>query len=113
GLGPAVGGVLVQADSWRLTFLVNVPIGVLAIALSGRKLIESRAPGRRRMPDMKGAGIFALAIALLTFAIVEGPTEGWTSAVVLISAAGALGLGFTFTRRNRSHRSPVFDPELF
>src|SRR3954469_14808659 len=52
GLGPAVGGILVEADSWRLTFLVNLPIGLLALALSGRQLIESRAPGRRRMPDL-------------------------------------------------------------
>src|SRR4051794_12069649 len=112
GLGPAVGGVLVELDSWRLTFLVNVPIGLLAIVLTGRKLIESRAPGRRRMPDMAGAGIFALAIALLTFGIVEGPTEGWTSAIVLVPAGASVALALVFARRCRWHRAPVFDPEL-
>ena len=112
GLGPAVGGVLVQIEGWRLAFLVNIPIGLVAIALIGRHLIESRAPGRRRMPDLAGAGIFALAIALLTFAIVEGPTEGWSSPLVLIPALLSLAFGFVFARRCSRHRAPVFDPEL-
>ena len=55
--------------------------------MTGRHLIESRAPGRRRMPDLKGAWLFALGVGLLTFAIVEGPTEGWESAIVLVPAA--------------------------
>src|SRR3954449_10280320 len=112
GLGPAVGGILVEADSWRLTFLVNLPIGLLAFALSGRQLIESRAPGRRRMPDLAGAGIFALTIALFTFAIVEGPTEGWASAIVLVPAGTSIALAVVFARRCAWHRAPVFDPEL-
>ena len=112
GLGPAVGGILVQLESWRLAFLVNVPIGLVAVALTGRHLIESRAPGRRRMPDLAGAAMFAASIALLTFAIVQGPTEGWESAIVLIPAFASLVLGFVFARRCTWHRSPVFDPEL-
>ena len=112
GLGPAVGGVLVQADSWRLTFLVNAPIGMIAMVLTGRKLIESRAPGRRRMPDLRGAWIFALTIALLTFAIVEGPSKGWSSPLVVGAAGASVVLAMVFARRNRSHVSPVFDPEL-
>ena len=112
GLGPAVGGILVQLDGWRLAFLVNIPIGLVAVALTGRHLIESRAPGRRRMPDVAGAAIFALAIALLTFAIVEGPTEGWGSPLVLVPAALSFVSGFVFVRRCSWHRAPVFDPEL-
>ena len=112
GLGPAVGGLLVEASSWRLTFLVNLPVGVLAVVLTGRHLIESRAPGRRRMPDMKGAGIFALTIALLTFAIVEGPTEGWETAMVIVPAGLSIALGFAFVRRCKRHPAPVFDPDL-
>ena len=112
GLGPAVGGVLVQASSWRLTFLVNLPVGLIAIALTGRHLIESRAPGRRRMPDIKGAAIFALSIALFTFGIVEGPTEGWDSPLVLVPAGLAVVLGYVFARRSKKHPAPVFDPDL-
>jgi MFS family permease len=95
----------VQLDSWRLAFLVNVPVGLIAVALTGRHLIESRAPGRRRMPDLAGAGIFALAIALLTFAIVEGPTEGWGSPIVLVPAGLSIALGAVFARRCKWHRT--------
>src|SRR3954468_12662917 len=112
GLGPAVGGVLVDLSSWRLTFLVNLPIGLLAIALSSRRLVESRAPGRRLMPDLRGAAIFALAIALLTFGIVEGPTKGWDAPIVLVPAGVSIGLLWAFWRRCKVHPAPVFDPAL-
>ena len=112
GLGPAVGGVLIEVANWRLTFLVNLPIGLVAIVLAGRRLVESRAPGRRTMPDLAGAGLFALAIALLTFAIVEGPDQGWTSALVLVPAGAAVVLGLVFARRCTWHPSPVFDIDL-
>ena len=55
GLGPRLGGVLVQAGGWRLAFLVNLPIGIVALMLSKRALVESRAPGRRTVPDLFGA----------------------------------------------------------
>ncbi len=112
GLGPAVGGLLVELQSWRLTFLVNLPIGLIAIYLAGRRLVESRAPGRRTMPDLAGAALLALSIALLTFAIVEGPTEGWTSAIVLVSAGASVIVGLVFARRCTWHPSPVFDVQL-
>src|SRR6266568_5181574 len=63
GLGPSLGGLLVAAANWRLVFLVNLPIGAVAIVLARRQLVESRAPGRRRLPDLLGALLFALAIA--------------------------------------------------
>ena len=56
GLGPSLGGLLVAVDDWRLVFLVNLPIGVAAVVLARRQLVESRAPGRRRMPDLLGRG---------------------------------------------------------
>ena len=59
GFGPSLGGLLVAAANWRLVFLVNLPIGVAAILLARRQLVESRAPGRRRMPDLPGALLFA------------------------------------------------------
>ncbi len=64
------------------------------------------------MPDIAGAGLFALAIALLTFAIVEGPDQGWTSAIVLVPAAASVLVGVLFWRRCTWHPSPVFDLDL-
>ena len=83
GLGPSLGGLLVAAGSWRLVFLVNLPIGVAAIVLTRRHLVESRAPGRRRMPDLMGALVLALAIAALVLGVVKGDEWGWLSGRVL------------------------------
>jgi MFS family permease len=113
GVGPSVGGVLVSAADWRLVFLVNLPIGVIGIVLASRALIESRAPGRRRIPDMFGALMLAAVIAALTLAIVQGNAWGWTSARVLALFAAMLVLGAAFVWRCSWHRLPVLDLALF
>jgi len=55
GVGPPVGGALVELGGWRWAFLVNVPFGVVALVAGHRQLVESRAPGRRSLPDLRGA----------------------------------------------------------
>ncbi len=113
GIGPSLGGFLVSLDSWRLVFLVNLPIGVAAYLLSSRHLVESREPGRRRVPDLPGAIVFAVAIAALVLAVVQGEEWGWTSPEILASFAVAAGLGAYFVRRCTWHRAPIVDLALF
>ena len=86
-LGPVVGGALVQWSSWRAVFFVNVPIGIVAIALTALYVPESRAAHPRRL-DPVGQLLIIVALASLTFAIIEGPKSGWTSAQTL----GVFGL---------------------
>ena len=112
GLGPSLGGLLVAAASWRLVFLVNVPIGVAAALLARRRLAESRAPGRRRVPDLPGTLLFALAIAALVLGIVKGQEWGWGSARIIGSLAAALAFGAVVAWRSARHRSPVIDLSL-
>jgi NTE family protein len=109
GIGPSLGGVLVTASDWRLVFLVNVPIGIAAIVLARRHIVESRAPGRRRMPDLPGAMLFAAAVALLVLAVVQGEEWGWLSLRTLGGAGAALALGAVFAWRCTWHRSPILD----
>jgi NTE family protein len=109
GVGPSLGGVLISISNWRLVFLVNVPIGVAAYVLGRRRLVESRAPGRRRMPDLLGALLFAAAIGALVLGVVKGEDWGWASARVLGSFAAALVLGAVFAQRCARHRSPIVD----
>jgi NTE family protein len=112
GIGPTIGGVLVDAYNWRLVFLINLPIGVLARYLAGRQLVESRAPGRRELPDLTGALVLAASVCALALAIAQGPVWGWTSVGVLAAAIAAGLGGFVFARRCLTHPAPVLDLEL-
>lgn len=112
GLGPSLGGVLVAISDWRLVFLVNLPIGIAAVLLARRRLVESRAPGRRRVPDLLGAVVFALAIAALVLAVVKGQEWGWGSPRIIGSFLAAVLLGAVFIWRCSWHRSPIVDLSL-
>ena len=112
GLGPSLGGLLVTAANWRLVFLVNLPIGVAAIVLARRHLVESRAPGRRRLPDLLGALLFALAIAALVLGVVKGSEWEWGSPRIVGAFAAAAVLGGAFVWRCTWHRSPIIELQL-
>lgn len=112
GLGPSLGGLLVAADNWRLVFLVNLPIGGAAIVLARRQLVESRAPGRRQLPDLPGAALFGIAVAALVLGVVKGQEWGWGSPRIIGSFAVAVVLGAVFVRRCTWHRSPIVDLTL-
>ncbi|HTY73887.1 MAG TPA: DHA2 family efflux MFS transporter permease subunit [Actinomycetes bacterium] len=112
GLGPPVGGALVEAGGWRWAFLVNVPVGLAATWAGRSLLVESRAPGRRRRPDLRGAVLSALALGLLTLGLVKSGDWGWGSAQVwacLLASAAFFG-GFVLSSRN--HPTPLLDPTL-
>jgi EmrB/QacA subfamily drug resistance transporter len=81
-LGPVVGGLLVDTFSWRAVFLVNVPIGILAIVLTALFVPESRADRPRRV-DPVGQLLVIVALASVVYAIIEAPSAGWLSAQTL------------------------------
>jgi EmrB/QacA subfamily drug resistance transporter len=112
GLGPPVGGLLIEIGDWRWAFLINLPVGLLALLAARRQLVESRAPGRRTVPDLRGASLFALALALLTTAIVQGNDWGWASAGVLACVLGSALALAAFVWSSRHHRSPLLDVAL-
>jgi NTE family protein len=112
GIGPPLGGLLITASSWRLVFLVNIPVGIVAFVLARRVLVESRAPGRREVPDVRGSAVLALAIATLVLGVVKGQEWGWGNARVVAAFAGALALGVYFVVRSSRQRTPVIDLSL-
>jgi EmrB/QacA subfamily drug resistance transporter len=109
--GPVAGGVLVAA-SWRWVFLVNVPIGLLALAVGWRRL--PHVPGHPALaPDALGALLITGGVGALSLGLVNGGTWGWTSTrtiVVLALAAASLALFATHCLR---HRNPLIDRALF
>ena len=81
--GPPIGGLLVEA-SWRWVFLVNVPVGLVALVVAARARCRSGAiPTRARRPDVLGAAMLARRHRALVLGIVKGPDWGWDSAGVL------------------------------
>src|SRR3954454_1803405 len=80
--GPPIGGLLVQA-SWHWVFLVNVPVGLVALVAAQRTLHEQRDPNPGPRPDVLGAVLLATGIAALVLGIVKGPDWGWASAGVV------------------------------
>ncbi len=112
GIGPPLGGVLITASNWRLVFLVNIPVGLIAFMLARRVLVESRAPGRRQMPDLLGAVVFAAAIAAFVLGVVKGQEWGWGNARVVSAFLVSLLLGVYFVVRSNHQRTPVIDLSL-
>jgi EmrB/QacA subfamily drug resistance transporter len=110
--GPIVGGLLTQALSWRWVFFVNVPIGLVAIAVARRALGEPERAGARARIDWAGGASFTVAAATITAALVRANEEGWTSATTLgLVAVGVAALaGFAAIEARSS--APLLDLAL-
>jgi EmrB/QacA subfamily drug resistance transporter len=112
-VGPFLGGWIVQVSSWRLVFLLNLPIAAAAIAVALRSVPESRDPGAARRPDLAGAATAAAGLAGLTYAFTAWPTPGASPA----SVGGALALGIAglagFLAVERRTPSPMLPLAVF
>ena len=111
-LGPVAGGVLLDHFWWGSIFIVNVPLCVLAVVLGPRLVPESRDPVGRRL-DRLGAALSAAGLIALAWAVIEAPSEGWTSPAVLAAGGGAVVLLSAFVLRQRRAAEPLLDVGLF
>jgi MFS family permease len=75
--GPPIGGLLVQV-SWRLVFLVNVPVGLVALFYGLSVLRESRDQTQER-PDLLGSGLIVAGVGVLALGLVKAPDWGWAT----------------------------------
>ncbi|SDF20204.1 drug resistance transporter, EmrB/QacA subfamily [Blastococcus aurantiacus] len=110
-VGPFLGGALIDLVSWRLVFLLNVPLAVLVVVVAGRHVPESRDPGPHGRFDVPGAVLGAVALGALTYALITAGERGGTD--VVVAAVAAVVTGALFVVRERRTRSPMLPPRLF
>ncbi|MGH9088387.1 MAG: MFS transporter [Acidimicrobiales bacterium] len=111
-VGPLLGGAITSGIGWRWIFFVNVPIGIVAIALTLAKIDESRDPNTRRI-DWLGFATFSGALCCLVFALVRGNDSGWTSPSIVGLLAVAAALFGVFVVAELRQRDPMLDLSLF
>ena len=91
-LGPVLGGFITTNFDWRWIFLVNVPIALVALWFGHRHLREHREPSARGF-DIPGFVLSGASLALIVYALSEGPRAGWTSNVVVLTGLGGVVCG--------------------
>lgn len=111
-IGPAAGGVLVDAASWRLVFAINAPLALLAIVLAWRKLPESRGGDERGVIDSASVLLMLAGMGSLLFGLIEGPRLDWSAAPVGGLVCG-VALMILFVARQRTTVAPLVPAHLF
>jgi EmrB/QacA subfamily drug resistance transporter len=116
-LGPVSGGVLLEHFYWGSIFLVNIPIVATALIAGAFLLPKSRDPEKPKL-DLVGASLSIVGLLALVYAIIQGPTEGWTDPKIVGSFAfAAIVLGaFAWWELHSTHpmlRLQVFENPRF
>ena len=112
-VGPALGGLLVAVGGWRFTFLAVAPVAFVTVAMARTRLPETPGSGDDEPPDVAGALLLMSGVALLTLAISQGGSWGWSSASIIgCLIASAMALTLLLARSSR-HRAPIIDLNLY
>lgn len=112
GIGPVLGGVLVQLASWQAVFFVNLPFALAAIVLTWAFIPESRAATARRA-DPVGQALVLVGLGTLTHGLIEGPGSGWGSPLIvgsLVVAAACIAVLVPYELRRRE---PLIEMRVF
>lgn len=112
-VGPFLGGWLVAVSSWRLVFLINLPLAVVVLLVTLRHVLESADPDAVRRVDVLGAVLCAVGLAGLTYAFTAWPArgrgDGWVLGALLVGVVGLAG--FVATEARSPH--PMLPLEMF
>lgn len=110
--GPPVGGWLTDAFGWRAVFGVNIPLGILLAVLIAARLPRPPREGGHGI-DLPGMFFGVLAVLLLSYAVIEGRSFGWSSPVILGCLIGSAVVALVFLAVERRVAAPMVDLALF
>jgi EmrB/QacA subfamily drug resistance transporter len=112
-IGPAGGGALVEAVSWRAIFWVNVPLVIFTVLLTRSHVQESLDPEADRSIDWLGIALSALGLGGVVFGFIEQPTYGWSDPLVAVPLIGGVLLFAVFLLWETRYRHSMLDLGLF
>jgi EmrB/QacA subfamily drug resistance transporter len=111
--GPIVGGLLVQHLNWESCFYINIPVGVIALAMGLLVLRETPPSPAARSFDIPGIGLLSSFLFLLVWGLIKAPDYGWTSVATIAFFAGAVVALAAFVLREARAREPLLPLRLF
>jgi EmrB/QacA subfamily drug resistance transporter len=111
-LGPILGGILLAHFWWGSVFLINLPIAVAGLVGTALFVPNSKNTHAAR-PDLIGAGVSVLGLSLLLWGIIEAPSRGWSSSLILGSLAGGLAVLAVFVAWERRVDHPMLPLRFF
>ena len=111
--GPVLGGWLVDASSWRMIFFVNVPLGVLALAIALWRMPESRDDDAQRGVDWRGGLLATLGLGAIAYGLTAASELGWSDPVVLGAMLASVPLLGAFVWWQKRAPSPMMPLQLF
>jgi EmrB/QacA subfamily drug resistance transporter len=111
-VGPLIGGIITESLGWEWIFFVNIPIGIVAMVLTERKVRNVFAKEPEPI-DFPGLATFSASLFLFIFALIRGNPEGWGSPVILACLIAAAVLMAIFITIQVRSRHPMLDLNLF
>lgn len=112
-LAPSLSAVVVELTSWRIVYLLAVPVGVAVLVATPRLLHDSRSEPTGHRLDLLGIPLGTAAIGLLALSIIQGPQWGWTSGRIVGALVAVALLTPLFVVRSLRHPAPLLDLALF